>query len=864
MHATKVSTEVNWVTTTSGVAAAETMSTVSWLPAIGDGRCFWDSLSTVVSQTGPDDVKRQALDVSESDIHQLADKHGGSVSTWRNEIQRHKASTYEYADHFALAPTAAKLKLLLVVWDKASGRVWVYKPARYGQIVLLKLEHQHFEPADPQSCSLGALEELVASSKEAWEKGCPLLTGGGAKKKQPGMKSRTMSKADIALEAPATVQQWDEVEAPAGDTWSVTFLNITSLRLHIDQVFALPAPIKVLVDTRVIGPQYESMCNRCQKQGYELVARETVKSDCDGHNGIFIMVKRPFVVRRVEHIGNLEKWRLVARVEVVAVTLPSGVEVVIVAAYCYADDLAQRRVMHDDLVEYVATDKNRRYLLLGDFNQDSGTIWPVELAKAGGSLVDTVEEHSGICPTTCMSGQPSSRTIDLALASEAMFPDVKRAYVEQDCSFSSHMPITLECLQPCSERVERVIVPGALPPEAHVPLEWEAEKGHWHLAGTSELYGAIQKEDPLRALEVWLQRWESLLVMRAEERGVRVEDHARGRDNVRKHHTTKSERIQPEDPLPDGMQNLKYVLTWCQQCMQQQGGEARDDSHTCPESGFHELTQAWDDLMCGVAAPESVSDLPMAYLALAKHFSDLLKMRREWRVREWKSKLTDAQHGHSTVAHAYVKARSIRAVHAVRNAAGKIVTRTEELMAELRSYWAPIWWLDGDWESTRQAHRECFERDYRWRIPKGQVVKVEQLSGADIRQAVYRLKVRTSSGMLGWTAKDWRALPEQAYHEYSDVVNLCERVGWPQQMLEAWTALVPKEAQEEMQDQGTHVGTPGSLRPIAVESTLLRVWSGARFLKTRDLLASRVAPCQYGMLKGKSTTDAVARAALAT
>eukprot|EP00971_Amphidinium_carterae_P126948 2515200-Amphidinium_carterae.1 len=118
--------------------------------------------------------------------------------------------------------------------------------------------------------------------------------------------------------------------------------------------------------------------------------------------------------------------------------------------------------------------------------------------------------------------------------------------------------------------------------------------------------------------------------------------------------------------------------------------------------------------------------------------------------------------------------------------------------------------------------------------------------------------------MLGWNASDWRALPDVAYQEFATVANLCEEEGWPPQILEAWTALVPKESQRVLHDEGTLVSDLASLRPIAVESTVLRVWSGARFAKMRGALETRVAPCQYGMTAGKSTTDAVARAAVAT
>eukprot|EP00971_Amphidinium_carterae_P025144 496414-Amphidinium_carterae.1 len=282
-------THGGWVaTTSSGVVDKSLMEAVTWLPTVGDGRCFWDAVSQVTDRGGPDETKHYALQVSDANVHELVVKYGGSASNWRAKIQGHRVCRYQYADHYAIAPAAANLKLLLVIWNKEDGTGWVYKPGSYERVVLLKLEWSHFEVSNPDSVPLSMLEDLIASCKETWEKCCPLLRGGGKRAtKKPGM-----SKADIALEAPATVQQWDEGDVPTGDTWSATFLNVTSLRLHIDQAFALPAPITVLVETRVWGAQYESICNRCHKQGYELVAAPSVRSDCDGHNGIFVMVKR--------------------------------------------------------------------------------------------------------------------------------------------------------------------------------------------------------------------------------------------------------------------------------------------------------------------------------------------------------------------------------------------------------------------------------------------------------------------------------------------------------------------------------------------------------------------------------------------
>eukprot|EP00971_Amphidinium_carterae_P308529 6131026-Amphidinium_carterae.1 len=401
---------------------AGAMDAVEWIPTIRDGRCFWDAIAKAVQETDCDELKARALNVDDWSIQSLVAKYGGGAAIWRKAIDHHRKSKYQYADHYAIAPTAANVRLLLVIWDSGENMVWTYRPARYDRMVLLKLEDSHFEVADPQSFTQQLLESVIAGCCEGWEKNHPLLRGGGRKKKK-----RVMGAADIALEAPATVHQWDERPGPTDGTWNLSFLNVGSLRMHIEQVLALQTSVKVLVETRVWGSQYESLCNLCQKQGYEVAAAESVLSDCDGHNGVFILAKRPLVVEKVEHIDALEKWRQVARVQVVNLLAPSGDEVCLIAAYCYAEDVEKRHEMHHDLIEFVATNKNKKCLLLGDFNQDVGTIWPMEFAKTTGALVDLVEECSGISPTTCKSGAPSSRTIDFALATERLFPEVRAA-----------------------------------------------------------------------------------------------------------------------------------------------------------------------------------------------------------------------------------------------------------------------------------------------------------------------------------------------------------------------------------------------------------------------------------------------------
>eukprot|EP00971_Amphidinium_carterae_P132793 2629952-Amphidinium_carterae.2 len=336
------------------------MEAVRWIPTIRDGRCFWDAVAKVLGADGPDRVKARALRVDDRQLQGLIAQHGGSASDWRNHIQRHIAGWREYADHFAIAPAAANLCLLIVIWDAKDGRLWTYRPAKYDTAVLLKLEHEHFEVADAQTYTQLAFEKLVAGCSESWEKHSPLLRGGGPKPKPKA------KKADVALEIPATVQQWDAQPVVIKDTWTLTGLNVTSLRLHIEQVLAMSSCVKVLVETKVHGQQCESLCSKCQKAGYEVLA---LPSNA---------YSSPIVILPNEHIGQLERWRQVSRVQAATLVLPSGCHVGLLAVYCYADDPVKRSEMHHDIIEYIAADKNKKHLVVGDFNQDAGTMWPVE------------------------------------------------------------------------------------------------------------------------------------------------------------------------------------------------------------------------------------------------------------------------------------------------------------------------------------------------------------------------------------------------------------------------------------------------------------------------------------------------------
>ena len=90
-----------------------------------------------------------------------------------------------------------------------------------------------------------------------------------------------------------------------------------------------------------------------------------------------------------------------------------------------------------------------------------------------------------------------------------------------------------------------------------------------------------------------------------------------------------------------------------------------------------------------------------------------------------------------------------------------------------------------------------------------------------ILHAVSQMRTSTATGPANWRLLELRSLPKQAWIEFSFLVHLFEHEHFPVALQEVWISLIPK---------GTALGlpAPGDLRPIAVTSTLYRVYSKAK------------------------------------
>eukprot|EP00971_Amphidinium_carterae_P349974 6491324-Amphidinium_carterae.1 len=124
-----------------------------------------------------------------------------------------------------------------------------------------------------------------------------------------------------------------------------------------------------------------------------------------------------------------------------------------------------------------------------------------------------------------------------------------------------------------------------------------------------------------------------------------------------------------------------------------------------------------------------------------------------------------------------------------------------EIFREVTAYWQPI--MEATDHGCPERLRTLVDRHVptgNWAIPK--------LSSADLASAAQAARIGSSPGYDNWCVADLRLLPELAWQELAEILNVVEHTQmWPQELLHSWTALIPKQDEP---------GSPNDLRPIRV------------------------------------------------
>ena len=244
----------------------------------------------------------------------------------------------------------------------------------------------------------------------------------------------------------------------------------------------------------------------------------------------------------------------------------------------------------------------------------------------------------------------------------------------------------------------------------------------------------------------------------------------------------------------------------------------------------------------------SGESLQHAHAVVAELVTALQKKIQNERIERWRSSIQADPSLKKSFA--YVTNKRLTSLSSVRKPDGSIPTSEREFFDTLMQFWGPIF-SPKDQMSAPDLSALVDYKYSEWWAADGNIGDVTHTMLAD---AAASMKLSSSPGPGGWRVAEVRALPQQAWVEMMFLIHIYEKEGFPEAMQEVWISLIPKSQLEEHP-------APGDLRPIAVASSLYRVYSRAKARALSNTVESFLHPSQWGARPQRSLHQAVASVA---
>ena len=165
---------------------------------------------------------------------------------------------------------------------------------------------------------------------------------------------------------------------------------------------------------------------------------------------------------------------------------------------------------------------------------------------------------------------------------------------------------------------------------------------------------------------------------------------------------------------------------------------------------------------------------------------------------------------------------------------GRVTFGKTEGLDAISKDWMPLFQCSQDHQNDWTKYKDEF-REF---LPDQNCSWSKELSVDLLLRAAKKIK-KTASGPDGWSAALLLALPTEAWHRLTQVLEVCENCGaWPRALLVWRVVFLPKEPKN---------GIPCKtmkLRPISVGPVLYRIWASLRTREAADQFQSRLLPPQ--------------------
>ena len=179
---------------------------------------------------------------------------------------------------------------------------------------------------------------------------------------------------------------------------------------------------------------------------------------------------------------------------------------------------------------------------------------------------------------------------------------------------------------------------------------------------------------------------------------------------------------------------------------------------------------------------------------------------------------------------------------------GTIATTPKEIDNIIRKEYGKIHKGNGEKGEDPEDFAKKYMEDYKKYIYRQKEMKIEQVKGEDVEEAMRDLK-ETAGRLDQWGPADLRLLSKEACKELANFFNMIEEgAKWPKQLNMARAAFLAKETDSDMD--------PLAYRVLLMLPSVYRLWGKIRLAKLQPWIAKRALPPIYAGVEGQGPNDA--------
>ena len=610
-------------------------------------------------------------------------------------------------------------------------------------------------------------------------------------------------------------------------------INVTALMRNWHAIISLDYDILVVSETKVTGAEQKLLTKKLEAHGWichwshPLPATTTGMKGRSG--GTLILTSKLWQL--AESIESMETLAGPTNCRVLRLRAQDNRDGLVVCAY-YGHPEARAATQADlaCLFSYAHTIEFPM-VILGDFNLN-----PAQLDLFGDEYeVIRHAQQLGIPLDWTFVGPHGSSSPDRIFAVGVFEQKMHNIYIDSDACVPQHRLLAAEYQRtPSTFQVETPLPPICL----RSPLD-QAVRAQWEELAAAKVAALPSNVDVDTLFREWCRAWEEYLLNSYD--GNTHLRQGRGERTIKEQRTLSVTRpVMPK--LLARLTNFINLLDKIEQRLKS-GAEIEKKDWTKLISSSSAMAHYYG--VPSLDMQTTPDAIPLEVVARSRSYYTQV-LHEEWlhrqhhRYQEYKQKLME--YGDSN-KHISKLVRAEQPEMPIHTEDGVVYSQIDQLTVSAQA-----------WKAFITSDPAVPTSDWRAKFPTRPIrpaMRLRELTGADLRDRVKRMKMASSPGVDSWRVGELRALPPCAFNQLASLYNKMEESGQiPVGLQSSWSSLLPATKPN---------ASPLDRRPIAVLPTLWRLYASTRCAHLQDWAADVLPDNMYAYLRGKSCMDAGVR-----